>query len=79
VERSSQEQARGGKQVTHAIESISTMVNQINMAQRERAAESDQLSATAARAKQLTRDFERQMRSLAMASERLHNIAAGSN
>jgi hypothetical protein len=54
-------------------------VEQLVAAQRERAAESDQLSATAARAKQLTRDFERQMRALAMASERLHNIAAGSN
>ena len=72
------EQARGGKQVTQAIESISTMVNQINVAQRERAAEADQLSATAARAKQLTREFERQMRALSNAAERLHSIAAGS-
>ena len=76
VERSSQEQARGGKQVTQAIESISTMVNQINTAQRERSAESDQLSATALRAKQLTREFERQMRALGGAAEKLHTLAS---
>jgi methyl-accepting chemotaxis protein len=77
VERSSQEQARGGKQVTQAIESISAMVNQINLAQRERAAEADQLAATALRAKQLTRDFDRQIRTLGSASERLHNLGSG--
>jgi methyl-accepting chemotaxis protein len=35
VERSSQEQARGSKQITKAIESISEMVNHLNRAQKE--------------------------------------------
>jgi methyl-accepting chemotaxis protein len=77
VERSSQEQARGGKQVTQAIESISTLANQLNTAQRDRAVESEQLAQTSTRAQQLVREFERQMRSLGTAAERLHNLASG--
>jgi len=73
------EQARGGKQVTQAIESISTMVNQLNQAQRQRAAEADQLMAAASRAQQLVRDFERQMRALGSTAERLHNMASTTN
>ena len=34
VERSTTEQAKGGRQVTKAIESISQMVNQLNQAHR---------------------------------------------
>ena len=35
MERSSQEQARGSRQITEAIESINSMVNELNQAQRE--------------------------------------------
>jgi methyl-accepting chemotaxis protein len=35
VERSTQEQAKGGRQITMAIESISKMVNQLNLAHQQ--------------------------------------------
>jgi methyl-accepting chemotaxis protein len=35
VERSTQEQTRGSRQITQAIETISEMVNQLNEAHRE--------------------------------------------
>jgi methyl-accepting chemotaxis protein len=41
VERSSQEQARGSKQITRAIESISEMVNHLNRAQKDQTKGSD--------------------------------------
>jgi methyl-accepting chemotaxis protein len=43
VERSSQEQARGSKQITKAIESISEMVNHLNRAQKDQARGSDKV------------------------------------
>jgi methyl-accepting chemotaxis protein len=35
VERSSQEQARGGRRITESIESINNMVSELNTAQRD--------------------------------------------
>jgi methyl-accepting chemotaxis protein len=43
VERSSQEQARGSKQITHSIENINEMVNHLNNAQKEQTKGSEQV------------------------------------
>jgi methyl-accepting chemotaxis protein len=43
VERSSQEQTRGSKQITRAIESISEMVGQLNNAHREQTRGAEQI------------------------------------
>ena len=45
VERSSQEQARGGRQITGAIENISSMVNQLNVSHRTQTRGGEQLLA----------------------------------
>ena len=49
VERSSQEQARGGRQITRPIENISNMVNQLNASHKRSRAGSEQLLAAAAK------------------------------
>jgi methyl-accepting chemotaxis protein len=58
VERSSQEQNRGGKQITKSIESISEMVAQLNSAQREQARGGDQILAAVEQLRDLTRTQE---------------------
>jgi len=58
VERSSQEQTRGGKQITRAIESISEMVSQLNNAQREQARGGEQILMAVDSMRDQVRRFE---------------------
>jgi methyl-accepting chemotaxis protein len=55
VERSSQEQARGGKQISGAIENISNMVNQLNASHRAQSRGSEQLIASAGKIEESAR------------------------
>ena len=54
VERSSQEQSRGSKQITRAIESISEMVHHLNRAQKEQTKGSEQVMTAVVQIKQVT-------------------------
>ena len=56
VERSSQEQARGGRQITTAIEQISNMVNNLNSAQRTQMRGGEQLLDAARRIEESARN-----------------------
>ena len=53
VERSAQEQARGSKQITKAIESISEMVHHLNRAQKEQTKGSEQVMTAVVQIKQV--------------------------
>jgi methyl-accepting chemotaxis protein len=53
VERSAQEQARGSKQITRAIESISEMVHHLNRAQKEQTKGSEQVMTAVVQIKQV--------------------------
>jgi methyl-accepting chemotaxis protein len=74
VERSSQEQARGGRQISQAIENISGMVNQLHQSQRAQARGSEQTLAAARRIHELTRTYESNMRELNRAVDRLRKL-----
>jgi methyl-accepting chemotaxis protein len=52
VERSSQEQARGGRQISSAIENISNLVNQLNTSHKTQSSGSQQLLSSAAKIEQ---------------------------
>jgi methyl-accepting chemotaxis protein len=77
VERSSQEQARGGRQISQAIENISNMVNHLHQAQRQQARGSEQSLAAAARIQELTREYENNIRKISGAADRIKNISEG--
>jgi methyl-accepting chemotaxis protein len=53
VERSSQEQARGSKQITKSIESISEMVNHLNRAQKDQTKGSEMVMGAVEQIKQV--------------------------
>jgi methyl-accepting chemotaxis protein len=53
VERSAQEQSRGSKQITRAIESISEMVHHLNRAQKEQTKGSEQVMTAVVQIKQV--------------------------
>jgi methyl-accepting chemotaxis protein len=53
VHGSSQEQARGSKQITQAIENISEMVHHLNRAQKEQARGSEQVMKAVERIKEV--------------------------
>jgi len=74
VERSSQEQARGGRQITSAIESISGMVNQLNVSHRTQTRGGEQLLTAAGRIEANARDQETSLRQLTAALERLRRV-----
>ena len=77
VERSSQEQARGGRQSSQAIESISNMVNHLHQAQRQQARGSEQTLSAARRIEELTRAYEKDIRSISGATDTLKDVADG--
>jgi methyl-accepting chemotaxis protein len=64
VERSSQEQARGSKQITRAIESISEMVHHLNRAQKEQTRGSEQVMGAVVQIKQVAEAQARSVRDL---------------
>jgi methyl-accepting chemotaxis protein len=64
VERSSQEQARGSKQITRAIESISEMVHHLNRAQKEQTHGSEQVMSAVVQIKAVTEAQEQAAREL---------------
>jgi methyl-accepting chemotaxis protein len=74
MERSSQEQAEGGRQMTGAIENISDMVHQLHQSHRKHGESSDQTLAAANRIQELTREYERRVRTMNRAVERLRQI-----
>jgi len=70
VERSSQEQARGGKQITTAIEQISTMVNGLNTAQKTHMRGTELVDAVR-RVDEAIRSYDQQVERLSSANQRL--------
>ena len=75
VERSSQDQARGGRQISQAIENISGMVNELHQSQRAQARGSEQTLVAARRIQELTRGYEGHVRELSRAAEQLRDVA----
>ncbi len=71
VERSSQEQARGGKQITKSIESINEMVSQLNTAQREQTRGGEQILQAVEQLRELTRKQEEKFAQLGKALQGL--------
>lgn len=73
VERSANEQAKGGRQITSAIENISGMVSQLNSGQRTQADNARQLTAMIVRVEESARAQETALRQLmsALASVRV--------
>jgi methyl-accepting chemotaxis protein len=74
MERSSQEQAVGGRQMTDAIGNISDMVHQLHGSHRKHSESSDQTLAAANRIQELTREYERRVRAMSRAVERLRAL-----
>jgi methyl-accepting chemotaxis protein len=75
VERSSQEQARGGRQITSAIEQISNMVHSLNATQRSQARGGEQLIEVGRRIEEAARMQEQAVRQLIASVERLRRAA----
>jgi methyl-accepting chemotaxis protein len=71
VERSSQEQSRGGRQISGAIESISTMVSQLNSSHKTQASGSQQLLASTLRIEESSIEQQQSLKQLEVAIERL--------
>jgi methyl-accepting chemotaxis protein len=71
VERSSQEQARGGRQITSSIENISNMVNQLNVSHRAQTRGSEQLLGAANKIEDSARNQEQSLKQLQSAFDRL--------
>ena len=74
MERASQEQAEGGRQMTDAIENISDMVHQLHQSHHKHSESSEQTLAAANRIQELTREYERRVRTMNRALERLRQI-----
>jgi methyl-accepting chemotaxis protein len=75
VERSSQEQARGGRQISGAIENISSMVTQLNSSHKEQTSGSQQLLASAARIEGSAAEQQQSLKQLMVAIDRLKRAA----
>lgn len=71
VERSSQEQARGGRQISSAIENISNMVGQLNASHKAQSSGATQLLASAAKIEQASSQQAGSLKQLQTAIERL--------
>jgi methyl-accepting chemotaxis protein len=76
VERSSQEQARGGRQMTSSIEQISAMVNNLNTSQRNWSHKGEQILDAAKKIEESARAQEQTLRQLGNALERLRRSIA---
>jgi methyl-accepting chemotaxis protein len=77
MERSSQEQAEGGRQTTDSIEHISDMVRQLHDSHGKHAESSEQTLLAANRIQELTREYERRVRGMNRALERLRQLRLG--
>ena len=75
VERSSQEQARGGRQISGAIENISNMVNQLNSSHKTQTSGSTQLLVSAAKIEESSSAQQQSLKALMGAIERLKRAA----
>jgi methyl-accepting chemotaxis protein len=75
VERSSQEQSRGSKQITGAIENISTMVTQLNSSHKIQASGSQQMLASATKIETSAMAQQQSLRQLKAAMDRLKRTA----
>ena len=75
LERSAQEQARGGRQISQAMESIAASVNQLNESHRTQARSSESVITTALRIEEISRSGEVQLRRVTSSVERLRRIA----
>jgi methyl-accepting chemotaxis protein len=75
VERSSQEQARGGRQISGAIENISSMVTQLNSSHKEQANGSQLLLASAAKIEGSAAAQQLSLKQLMVAIDRLKRAA----
>lgn len=71
VERSTQEQTKGGRQVTNAIESISKMVNQLNLAHRNQQHSIESILELAAR---LDQNSEQQQQHLSQVRKSISSV-----
>ena len=71
VERSSQEQARGGRQITQTIEGIASMVSQLNSTQRAQSRSNDTVLTSVSRIDELARAQQRMVAHLQSLSQRL--------
>ena len=76
VERSSAEQARGGKQIAGAIESINRMVSQLNASHRSHARGTEQASAAAKRLEEGAQRLDRLLRDLVTAADRMRKASS---
>jgi methyl-accepting chemotaxis protein len=76
VERSSQEQARGGRQISSSIESISNMVGQLNTSHKTQSTGSEQLLAAASRIEGSATAQLQSMKQLTSAIDRLKRAAS---
>jgi methyl-accepting chemotaxis protein len=74
VERSSQEQAKGGRQITVAIEQISNMVNALNASQRAQTKGGEQLTELARRLSELANAQSGHLKALRAAHVRLNRV-----
>jgi methyl-accepting chemotaxis protein len=71
VERSSQEQAKGGRQISNAIENISSMVNQLNASHKTQSSSSQQLLVSAGKIEESSGLQQQSLKQLLSAIERL--------
>ncbi|MCK9461704.1 MAG: methyl-accepting chemotaxis protein [Proteobacteria bacterium] len=62
VERSTQEQAKGGRQITTAIESISKMVNQLNLAHHQQQQAVERIIDLSSRVERISKEQEDNLR-----------------
>lgn len=76
VERSSQEQARGGRQMSSSIEQISAMINNLNTSQRTWSHKGEQILDAAKKIEEAARAQEQTLRQLGNALERLRRSVA---
>jgi methyl-accepting chemotaxis protein len=76
VERSSQEQSRGSRQITQSIETINNLVNQLNSAHRSQARGSERALTAAAQIEEAARRQDHALRDLITSTERMKKSVA---
>src|SRR5438477_6180366 len=70
VERSSQEQTRGGRQIAQSIENIAERVNRLHGAQRDQSREGEHIREALGRLHEIARNQEQKLSSLAQGLSR---------
>jgi len=79
VERSTQEQAKGGRQITGAIESISKMVNQLNLAHHQQRKGADRILDSSRRVEQISREQENNLEDVSKAFDAIARTMPGTD